>query len=222
MSTDLKSHLRILLLDSAAGDWRRRFKASQEIEAWEKAGHPVPPPHLVKQRILSEYASAFNTGTLIETGTYLGDMIYAMKDHFENIFSIELADVFYKHARRRFRQYRHIEIRHGDSGEELAQVLNTVSSRCLFWLDGHYSAGFTAKGKTDTPVMNEVQIIFKHKIKDHVLLIDDARCFDGTHDYPTISELREFVGQHAENYEFSVKHDVIRIHPKQDGFSFKL
>ena len=214
MASDLKSRLKILLFDSPVGDLRRHVKANREIKVWEKAGCPAPPPHIIKQQILSAYASDFRTQTLIETGTYLGDMVYAMKDRFQRIVSIELSDAFYRQANRRFAPYLNVEIRHGDSAEALATILSTVSSRCLFWLDGHYSAGLTARGKTNTPVLQEVQLIFGHTIKDHVILIDDGRCFDGTNDYPTLEELRELVKQTAHDYDFSVKQDVIRIHPR--------
>jgi hypothetical protein len=84
----------------------------------------------------------------------------------------------------------------------------------LFWLDGHYSAGITAQGNSDTPVMIEVEAILEHKITGHVILIDDARCFNGTQDYPTLDELRELFVRARPGYEFSVLNDVIRIHPK--------
>jgi hypothetical protein len=211
---DLKSRLKIFLFDSAVGDLRRRVQANREMKVWEKAGYPAPPPHLVKQQILSAYASDFRTQTLIETGTYLGDMVYAMKDRFQRIVSIELADCFYRRAKRRFRACPNVEIRRGDSGEEIGEALRAISSPCLFWLDGHYSAGLTARGETETPVIRELQMIFAHSIKNHVILIDDARCFDGTHDYPTLGELRALVKEKTGDHDFSVKNDVVRIHPR--------
>lgn len=132
MVAELKSRLKILLWDSSAGNLRRRTLARREMEAWERAGRPAPPPHFLKQQILLAHASAFQTQTLIETGTYLGDMVYALKDHFQKIVSIELADRFYRHAKRRFCGCSNVEIRRGDSGEEIAAALRAISSPCLF------------------------------------------------------------------------------------------
>ncbi len=213
--SDLKRRLRISLLDSRLGDLQRRIRAEQEILAWEKAGCPVPPPHIVKELVLKDHAYRFGTSILVETGTYLGDMVYAMKDHFERVVSIELADIFYEHATRRFRMYPNVQIIQGDSGATLSEVISAESRPCLFWLDGHYSAGLTAKGEAETPVMKELESILSQKDRGHVILIDDARCFDGTHDYPTIEAVRSFVGDLAPGYELSVKDDIIRITPEK-------
>ena len=215
MLSNLKSQVRNLLVDTFLWDvWERR-KDNQEVAIWEKSGRPVPPPSWVKRQILAAYGASFSTGTLIETGTYLGGTVYAMKDRFKAIYSIELSDVLTRNARRRFRNYSHINILHGDSGELLPELLGKLSEQCLFWLDGHYSAGFTARGKLDTPIVNELMTIFDHKIKDHVILIDDARLFNGTEDYPTLEELRRLFADKRPDYEFSVANDVIRAHPSK-------
>lgn len=197
-------------------DLVRNLKNEFQMKSWEKAGKPVPPPHAVKERIVSYYVSLFGSETFIETGTYLGDMVYAVKDLFRNVVSIELSTDLWKRAENRFRKYPHIEIQQGDSGEVLQQLISRVSSPCLFWLDGHYSAGITAKGNSETPVMSELKAIFDHEVKNHVILIDDARCFDGTHDYPTLDELRDVITHLRPDYAFSVSNDVIRIHPQRD------
>jgi hypothetical protein len=214
MTTALKEQIRDLLTDSFVGTFLQHANDSREMALWQKAGRPAPPPHLVKQSILSAYASTFGTVTLIETGTFLGHMVYAMRNRFESIISVELGPDLARRAQRRFRDYPHIQILQGDSGEVLPRLLSNISRPSLFWLDGHYSAGITAQGNSDTPVMIEVEAILEHKITGHVILIDDARCFNGTQDYPTLDELRELFVRARPGYEFSVLNDVIRIHPK--------
>jgi hypothetical protein len=184
------------------------------IAHWRKAGKPVPPPHAVKQQIVSGYASTFGASAFIETGTYLGDMVFAVRDRFREISSIELDADLWRRAKQRFRAYPHIQIWQGDSSELLPKILSDVSGNCLFWLDGHYSSGITAKGALETAVLKEVTTILGERIKSHVILIDDARCFDGTHDYPTLQGLREQVARIRPDYAFSVSNDVIRIHPQ--------
>lgn len=215
----MTAHLKTAFRDSLIritnhSDALMHLKNTIRTRSWQKAGKPVPPPHAVKQRIISQYASVFGVGTFVETGTYRGDMLYAMKDTFQTIISIELSTILCSQARDRFRDYPHIDIQQGDSGEVLPKILNNISGKCLFWLDGHYSRGVTAKGATETPVAKEVATILEHKVRDHVILIDDARCFDGTHDYPALNDLREFVALCRPDYAFSVANDVIRLHPQ--------
>jgi hypothetical protein len=191
------------------------IKLRRDLEArraWEKQGRPSPPPHIVKEELIRDYAKNFNTHILIETGTYLGDMVHAMKKSFSRIISFELDQQLAAQAQQRFAKDSHVEIVQGDSGKLLGDYLATINEPCLFWLDGHYSGGITAKGALETPIKNELTAILSHPVEGHVILIDDARCFTGENDYPTLEELRDFVAEHKSKHKFSVEHDVIRVH----------
>ena len=183
------------------------------LRSWEKIGRSSPPPHVVKETLIKDYARAFNTRILVETGTYLGDMVYAMRKSFSRIISFELDQALYEQARQRFAADGHIEIVHGDSGQLLPDYLTSINEPCLFWLDGHYSGGITARGELDTPIKSELDHVFAHPIAGHVILIDDARCFTGKNDYPTLDELQRYVSERTQGWQFSVKDDVVRIHP---------
>jgi hypothetical protein len=52
----------------------------------------------------------------------------------------------------------------------------------LFWLDGHFCGGVSAHGDKGTPILEELNLILSHRVKEHVILIDDARLFNGTFD----------------------------------------
>ena len=191
------------------------LKLRRDLEArraWERQGRPSPPPHIVKEELIKTYAKDFNTRILIETGTYLGDMVYAMKKSFSRIISFELDHDLAAQAQLRFANDNHIRIVEGDSGKLLGEHLSTINEPCLFWLDGHYSGGITAKGALETPIKNELAAILSHESDGHVILIDDARCFTGGNDYPTLDELKNFVAERKPNHKFSVEHDAIRIH----------
>ena len=183
------------------------------LRSWERIGRSSPPPHIVKETLIKEYARAFNTRILVETGTYLGDMVYAMRKSFSRILSFELDQALYEQACKRFAADDHIEIIHGDSGQLLADYLTKINEPCLFWLDGHYSGGITARGELDTPIKRELEHVFAHPIGGHVILIDDARCFTGQNDYPTLEELQRYVSERTQGGQFSLEDDVIRIHP---------
>ncbi|MCF6290846.1 MAG: hypothetical protein L3J03_07615 [Desulfobacterales bacterium] len=161
---------------------------------------------------MKEYARKFNLPILIETGTYHGEMVLAMKNVFRDIFSIELQAELYSNAVNKFSKYKHIRIIQGDSTVELNKILQEIREPCLFWLDGHYSAGETAKGEKETPIMEELEQIFSSYHKGHVILIDDAREFVGENDYPTLSALEAFVSERRPDSTFEVEDDIIRIY----------
>jgi len=188
------------------------LRSSWEVDKWVKAGGVGPPPHLLKQLTLREYGLRFSLGTLIETGTYLGDMVNAMKWVFARIYSIEVDAGLYRKAVKRFRRDPRVTILHGDSSTCLPQLLNSVSTPCLFWLDGHYSGGITGRGELETPIISEITAILRHRVPNHVLLIDDAGCFVGNNDYPALDELRVLVSKLRPGYVFEVRDDIIRVH----------
>ncbi len=182
----------------------------KEFKKWEQNGCPVPPPHLVKQITIAEYQQKHNISILVETGSYLGDMIEAQKRRFKQIFSIELGVDLHRNAVKRFKSNEHIKILLGDSGKILPNILSEINEPAIFWLDGHYSAGITAKGDKECPIYEELNAIFNSKKINHILLIDDARCFNGEGDYPTIEELSNFIKSRVKDYSFEIKNDIIR------------
>jgi hypothetical protein len=199
---------------------RQRILALQEREMreWEAKGKPAPPPHIMKQKTIEDYARRFSLRILIETGTYQGDMVDAMKNSFTRIFSIELGEDLHKQAKERFHNNKHISIIHGDSGEVLPDILVGIKEPCLFWLDGHYSEGITVKGQTETPIAQELEHILDHPVNGHVILIDDARCFIGENDYPTIDELKDRILQRHPTLIFEAENDIIRIHQVSENW----
>ncbi len=165
-----------------------------------------------KHTDVNYFRKKYRLSILVETGTYHGDMVAAMLSKFKNIYTIELNELFFEKAKKRFSNDSHVSIIKGDSGEKLGLVIKEINKPILFWLDGHYSGGDTSCGEKETPIYKELQVIFRHNIKNHVILIDDARCFNGTCDYPTQKKLAKFV-QKESNYQLSISRDIIRLVP---------
>jgi len=193
---------------------KESFLNQDELRKWESNGCPIPPPHLAKQRIIEKYAKQHSCINLIETGTYLGDTVYSQRNNFRNIISIELSTRFYRAAKRRFRNYSHVKICFGNSGEVLQEIMSGINGRSLFWLDGHFSGGLTAKGETESPVFKELDAIFNNNDPLHVILIDDARLFIGKRDYPTFEELDAYIKRKNPYYEMDIESDIIILAPK--------
>lgn len=195
-------------------NWVVRRRLAAKLNEWERKGRPVPPPHMVKQRVLREYSKKYGIRILVETGTYFGDMVEAMRSDFDFIYSIELSRDLYKKTKMRLKDLTNIELIHGDSGSELKKIMDKISQPALFWLDSHYSAGVTARGTKDTPVFEELHNILNSKDMGHIIIIDDARCFGKNPGYPSIEELSELVYSKRSNVDITVQDDMIRITPK--------
>jgi hypothetical protein len=193
---------------------RKFAKRAAIIKKWEKRGKPVPTPHEVKQDAIKYYRSLSGYTTLIETGTFRGEMVEAQRKNFDKIYSIELAPKLWEVAVKLFQPYAHIAILQGDSGKVLNDVASQLSAPGIFWLDGHYSAGETAKGDKECPIYEEIDAIFKHSNLNHVLLVDDARLFIGVNDYPAIEDLTNYIKSKNASYQVEVKDDIIRYTPK--------
>jgi len=184
----------------------------EQLAQWEKNGRPLPPPHIVKQMAIEEYRRKFHIEILVETGTYLGDMVEAQRDHFKRIYSIELSEKLFNKAQKRFKDHLHIKILYGDSGAVLNKLMTEIDKPALFWLDGHYSGGITAKGEKECPVPEELETILKSPLA-HTILVDDARLFNGAHDYPTIEQIEKIIKVNNRQYSIEIKDDIIRLTP---------
>ena len=180
------------------------------INDWEKSGKPLPPPHQLKQTIIEHYKSISGYNILVETGTYLGDMVAAQRKNFKQIYTIELEEKLYRRAVKRFFKYKNIKIFQGDSGKRLGDIIKLLKEPAIFWLDGHYSEGITARGEKDCPIFEEIDAISENKGLKHILLIDDARCFNGEGDYPTIDQLTDYINKKGIECNLSVENDIIR------------
>ena len=167
------------------------FKTLRSEIGWRLKGCPAPPPQTVKQRLLGRLAETCGLNVLVETGTYTGDTVAALEPRFRTIHTIELSPELVERAKRRFSGNTKITVWQGDSGTVLPQVLAALDEPILFWLDGHYSGGVTARGESDTPIMSELQHIRNHQLwRSHAIVIDDAREFNGEGGYPSLSFLQ--------------------------------
>jgi hypothetical protein len=177
-----------------------------EYAWWLVRGKPEPKvPHIVKQRTLTQFAERFKLPVLVETGTNLGHMINIQKNRFREIYSIELDEWLAARAKRKFAAYPHIHLYQGDSGVVLPTIVTQLKDRCLFWLDAHW-------GDESAPIKKELECIYRHPIRNHVLLIDDARWFDGRGDYLSVDDLREHAAREYPGSVVEVKDDMIRIY----------
>lgn len=140
MLRDILKNIFHLLPDS----FQLRFRKRQYLN-WEKSGKSIPPPQVVKLFKIQELQETYSCDTFIETGTYKGDMLFALKNYFSRLISVELSAFYYQKALVKFKKHQHVELLFGDSGELMPVVIKNLKSPAIFWLDGHFSSGDTAQ-----------------------------------------------------------------------------
>jgi hypothetical protein len=210
--------LKRILPEASYYEWRyfctkRAYRKVERkrIIAYRKDPSTVPVPHHVKENTILDLARLYEIGTLVETGTFLGEMVDALSDHFRHYVSIELSEQLAKKAQNRFKHRENVEIIRGDSSVVLPEVLSKLDERAIFFLDGHYSGGITAKSDIETPVMDEIRWILSHRISGHILVIDDARLFIGRRDYPDIDQFKKILLELNPDARIEIQNDCIIV-----------
>jgi hypothetical protein len=140
--------------------------------------------------------SKYLSNAFVETGSLVGGGIdAALEAGFKSVYSIELSDKYYNICLDKYRGKDNVHIIKGDSGLLLYGVIKDIDSKITFWLDGHHSGGDTAWGIANSPIMYELDLIKKHHIKDHIILVDDMRGFND-------ADIRAKILEINKNYRF--------------------
>jgi len=140
-----------------------------------------------KRRLLRDVAQRNGLRVLVETGTYMGETAWALRDSFDRIETIELEPTLARLARIRFARSSRVRTHEGDSATVLPRILDSLDQPALFWLDAHPSTDRTARGGP-IPLRAELAAIAAHDVQGHVILVDDVR-YLGTGGYPPREEL---------------------------------
>ena len=179
---------------------------------WKLRGEPVRSPHLVKQRAVLEYAQRYGLRILVETGTYYGEMVDAMRKRFDAIYSVEYDHALAVRAQQKFARWPHIHILEGDSQKKIPELLAILDQPALFWLDAGYYGWAGLQGDKERLTV-ELESILRHRIQQHVILMDDARGLNGLNGAPTVEQLKQRIAAEFPGRTVEVKHDILRIVP---------
>ena len=198
--------------------WRRwsvsprlvRLTRARIALQWRLSGKPLPPPNIVKQHIVIAYQRRYRLRTFVETGTYTGEMVHAVSPYVERVISIEVAPALHAQAARRFAGRDNIRLLLGDSATLLPAVIESLDEPALFWLDGHFMGEESGRGAQDTPIVAEMTSLLSHRVRGHVVLIDDARLFDGTGGYPQVDAFACWIQERRAGTSVRVDGDIIR------------
>jgi hypothetical protein len=176
---------------------------------WILRGRPARSPHLLKQKVVREYGERFGLRTLVETGTYYGEMVAAMKDDFDRIYSIEFLQEFASRAKRKFARHKNVRIFCGDSRVVMPEVLALLQAPALFWLDAGYY-GWVGIRTNEQRLSAELEMILGHPFP-HVILLDDARGLTGRDGIPSVDDVKSYVESTFTQRSVEVKYDIMRI-----------
>jgi hypothetical protein len=154
-----------------------------------RGGFNQPDSHFIKRKRILEIQNNFSYDVFFESGTFYGSMISAVNKLFKHNYSVEIFKPLAMHNIRYFRPFKNISILFGDSSRCISDVIKMESEKTfLFWLDGHYSGNGTGIGKEVSPILIELDSIFRSELKAFSIIIDDWRLFDGI-DYPSKVEV---------------------------------
>ena len=174
---------------------------------WKLRGRPRRIPHIVKQRTVLSYARQFGLTTLVETGTYYGEMIAAVGAKFRCVYSIEIDPGLAELARKRFQRLPHVTIVEGDSQNVVPALLADLNQACLWWLDAGY-CGWAGETGNSGRLGIEMQAVLADGAHEHVILMDDADGVKG------LAELIASIESQYPERRVEVTQNIIRITPR--------
>jgi len=177
---------------------------------WVARGKPVRSPHLLKQMTVAEYGRRYHLRTLVETGTYYGEMVAPMRKHFDRIYSIELDPKLAEVSRRRFAGDPSITVLEGDSQVLVPQVVAELNAPALFWLDAGYYPMPPVQGDLSR-LLSELRAILASPVAGHVVLMDDARCFVGAENKFTAAQLVAWIEKEFPDRKAEIVRDIFRV-----------
>lgn len=124
----------------------------------------------------------------LETGFYKGESLTnAINVGFKNIHSIEINEDFYNEGIQKFKKSglnSTVFLYNGTSRVLLKNILEKIDGKITFFLDAHdldyKNTNKSLYSEVDNcPIIEEIDIIKNHHIKNHTIIIDDIRVFDG-------------------------------------------
>jgi hypothetical protein len=176
---------------------------------WKKENFFGSTPQIIKEKMFLMYG--ISNSQWVETGTYVGTSTKFLANNFPFVHSIEPSKNFYDEAVKRFNG-KNIKLYNEVSENVLSKILSLCSGDINFWLDGHFSGGYTYKGIKDCPIIDELCIIENNlnNFKKVLIMIDDLRFFSSTkninNDYPSIDLLVDWARKN--NFKWKIEHDI--------------
>lgn len=183
----------------------KRISPLPDYLYWRLRGSPgIKIPHYLKERTLRDTARKFGLRVLVETGTQFGQMVYAVRKDFQEIYSIELREDLYKSAKCNLARCSHIHVLQGDSATILPELLRKLAPPIMFWLDAHGES---------TPLLNELGEILRDPAAGNAILIDDIHAYQANYWFLKLGDVMQFVESNAPTYRVELRDNLLYILP---------
>lgn len=180
---------------------------------------------ILNNQFLILMKNLFNISVFIETGTADGTNALQVSKIFNEVYSTEINSKVFKLAQEKLEDKKNIHLYLGDSKQTLITILSQVNNAPLIYLDAHCSGPGSGKGDENTPILHELEIIKNSKIKNAIILIDDARLFqdeifikkelilepteENLTDYPNLNQLKKAILEINSDYKVIIYGDMI-------------
>lgn len=165
--------------------------------------------HSVKIKCILD--NSIYKSNFVETGTYFGDTISFIHESFDKCYTIELSNDLYKYNVDKFSKYENITFINGDAGKILKQLIFDIDGPIVYWLDGHFSGGITAKSDSNTPILAELNAIISRNNERDIIFIDDYNSFGYDKDYPSIESVKNLFINFNSNTIFKKQGNILII-----------
>lgn len=169
----------------------------------------------VPRDLVLAYRERFDATTFVETGTHRANTAIWASDYFRCVHTIEASESLYREAVRRCSSRANVTVHFGDSRGVLRQVVGTLDSPAVFWLDAHWSGGTTHGANDECPLIDELGVL-RDREGESLILIDDARLFAAPpprphrlEQWPMLSDVFSVLGAGEQRRYVIVLDDVI-------------
>ena len=143
-----------------------------------------------------EILQPYKRKIFVETGTNIGEGVQCALDvGFEEIYSIEINEEFFKKSSERFRDNEKVNLIKGDSKEEFIKILRQIQEPATIWLDAHTA--------TDASIIEELEALRQHPVKNHIILIDDIIDFKKVYENIKFNDLMKKIKEINSKYHTS-------------------
>ena len=166
-------------------------------------------------------ASQLDLAVFIETGTYKGDSVAAVRPVFRELHTCELSPELHAAAKLRFEDDPAVHCHLGSSPDRL-RSLAVLHARhpVMYWLDAHWCSGNqTAGQESQCPLLDELEAIAPLHTES-VVWIDDARYFTApptapleTKGWPTFQQVLDRLRSLSPAHQLVVANDTLLFHP---------
>lgn len=168
-------------------------------------------------KIFKQYKG--NCRILIETGYWLGEGTErAIESGYEKVYTCDINPDFISNAKNKYPNGNVVsEVM--ESHLFLEKILKEIDEKVVIFLDAHFMPDSTGEkfgditvkeGIESCPLIKELEVIKKHHIKDHVILIDDFQCFSTwMFEYLNFDDVNDFIKTINPKYKHRLIENVL-------------